>query len=196
MDRLLRCVLVSVAAVAVANQTSSPAMGLEFEYEVRLVKKYQVLGDDYPYKYEYELLITQWDDSVPYINDFHLKWPRIFPGYVRAVPPEGWLLDDYTDVEYFQYGFYTEDEDLYVNEEGSLRGWEVELQYPAIMEPGEFWLTQDGGPVSVPVMASFPTPGPPSAVPTLPGWALVALGGVLIAGGAMIFARRRRTAVE
>lgn len=110
-------------------------------------------GDSHPHQYVYDLHITGVDPLQP-VNDFHLEWPLYEPGAIIVTAPAGWIGQEQLGNQW-QMGFWADDEEYWVNENGTLAGWEIKGQNPQLVG-GYAKLTHNGSDISNNVHVNLP----------------------------------------
>jgi hypothetical protein len=82
---------------------------------------------NYPYQHRWTLNITQWNPSVPSINEIDIQAAFVAPGYVKAVGPPNWGTTS------FNYYFYYEAEPGHeIIAAGSFPGWVIGAGSPSV----------------------------------------------------------------
>lgn len=121
----MRTIVTGMALIMLASTV--PAADLVFEQ----VGYNYVPAASHPHQYEYELRLTNVDPLQP-VNDFHLDWPLYNPGALIINAPQGWVGQEQFGNEW-EMGFWADDEQYWVSEDGSLGGWEIQGQNPQLV---------------------------------------------------------------
>ncbi len=128
------CALVSIIFIA-APQTNAAT---EFAFEC--VNQTYNPTNEYPYQFDYDLIITTFDPIDVYANDYHMEWPVKYGGYLIITPPENWTI---AEVELYGIGYETNDNDAFYSQAGTFHGWKIEGKVPQLVD-GYARLTKDG----------------------------------------------------
>ncbi len=167
MKRMLIFCLVVGLAVALLPVGRTDATTFTFEQVGSTVYN---PGNEYPYKFDFELNISTLDPADAPVTDFEIFWPVKHGGYIHVTAPEGWHLKD---VGLYGIGYEANTSDEYVNEAGSLGGFSIEGKFPELVG-GSASLTKFGdqvGPTTDVMLPMVPEPA------TL---CLLGLGGLLL----------------
>ena len=134
------------------SKTTVPAN--DFVPQFQFTYEYQGMaevGGEYPYQHSWVLNVTQWNSSVPYVNDIHVEAPYIIPGYVTVVPPPNWSI---LPITIGRYGYQANPGAEFTNV-GAYTDWNVYGKTPYVV-PGVAYLTKNGSSVSAQVATQVP----------------------------------------
>lgn len=158
------CVLVAVVFIA------APQANAATEFAFECVNQTYNPGNEYPYQFDYDLIIIALDPADAPVNDFHHEWPIKYGGYIVVTPPDDWSVQEFG---LYGVGYEANDSNAFVNGPGTLHGWKIEGKFPQLVG-GFARLTQNGNTVGEITPCMLPDVPEPATV------TLLALGGLAL----------------
>ena len=119
-------------------------------------------GDpQFPFEWDYQVNIMTLDPADAPVNDAELQTPLAQAGWLKVIPPEGWIGQQLFPGGFAEWNSQSQDVATYYNTPGSFGGWKVQGQLPTRRQYGSFGLTQNGntvGSIQQPVLLPAPEP--------------------------------------